>query len=625
MLSALDIYAQDVELLRKQYPQEKAVFSSKKLEYTITLKNNEPVIQSRETEQIAFLDEKANAYMGSYGFSHSDFQQVIAYEAHTRTPGKKVLKVTDFKTSTNKQDFVFYDDVKYTTFTFPSVEAGAVGSLDVSWNNNKPYLVSPYYFASYIPVQHSELKITVSSDIAIKYHKIGLDTASIKLAIEKGRRNNVYTFSYENCPADRRYPDAPGYAWYSPHVIFSIEKYKDKSGQWVPYLSNTDDLYKLNYKFIKDINSKTSAALERVTDSITAGAKTAEEKSRRIYLWVQRNIKYVAFEDGMGGFVPRNAELVCTRRFGDCKDMASILTQMMRLAGIKAHFTWIGTRSLPYKYSEVALPLSSNHMICTIELDGKLIFLDGTDATCVFGVPSPAIQSKEAMIAINADQYKIVTVPTIAKELNVLADTTWLKVTPAGLKGHVKQNLTGYFAAEGYSKLMYWGNKDLHNRMKAEFARGSNKFQLDTFSVIRNNTNDALTLTADFSLPDYAKKIGDEYYMNLNLFRFYQNEEIDYPARKSPIEHDFKYIKRYVTIITLPEGHRVTYLPPGKSFRNDVWGFTISYSKKGNQVTLMQEFDNDHLLLNNHQFQAWNKVLENLFPLYKETLSFSKI
>lgn len=618
-------YAQDIEALRKQYPNEKAVFLNKVLEYNITLRDGAPLVQSHETEQIAFLNDKANAFMGSYGFSHSDFQQLISYEAHTRTQNKKVLKVNDFKTSTNQQDFVFYDDVKYTTFNFPSVEPGAVGRLDVSWHNKNPYLLSPYYFTSYLPVVNSQLKLTVSADIVLKYLKVGLDTANIVVSVEKGRRNNIYTFTYSHCPSDKRYPDAPGYAWYSPHVVFCIEKYKNKSGQMVSYLSDTDDLYRLNYSFLKEVNNSADADLKRVTDSVTAGAASTEEKARRIYSWVQHHIKYVAFEDGMGGFVPRNASLVCMRRFGDCKDMSSILTQMMTLAGVKAHFTWIGTRSLPYKYSEIALPLVSNHMICTIELDNKFVFLDGTDATCVFGTPSQAIQDKEAMIAINEKEYKIINVPAISKEQNAIADTTWLEVTPAGLKGHIKQNLTGYFATEVYAKLMYWGQKDIHNRMKAEFVRGSNKFQLDTFFIDRKAITNAITLTGNFTLPDYAKKIGDEYYLNLNLFRFYQNEEIDYPARKSPVEHDFKFIKKYVTIINLPAGYKVTYLPQNKSFRNDIWGFTISYRQNGNQVILTQEYDNNDLMLTSNRFQAWNKVLENLLPLYKETLSFSKI
>jgi hypothetical protein len=124
-------------------------------------------------------------------------------------------------------------------------------------------------------------------------------------------------------------------------------------------------------------------------------------------------------------------------------------------------------------------------------------------------------------------------------------------------------------------------------------------------------------------LPDYAKKIGNEYYLNLNLFKFFENRRIDFPQRKIPIEQNFKYTKKYVTLLKLPDGYKVTYLPEGKTYHNNVWGFDIKYEQKGNLVTFTQEFDNNNLLLTSEQFESWNKVLDNLFPAYKETLSFS--
>ena len=129
-------------------------------------------------------------------------------------------------------------------------------------------------------------------------------------------------------------------------------------------------------------------------------AASAEAKARNIYKWVQQNIKYVAFENGMEGFIPREANLVCSRRYGDCKDMASIMTAMLQHAGVTAYFVWIGTRSLPYEYSQVPLPIADNHMISAIKLDTSFIFLDGTDSHCVFGTPPEHIQGKDALIAI---------------------------------------------------------------------------------------------------------------------------------------------------------------------------------------------------------------------------------
>jgi hypothetical protein len=623
LLCAFVSNAQSLDDLRKQYPDEKEVLLNKITEYTITVKDDQPNVESKETEQLAFLSADAMAANSGYSFYHSDFHQVGNYQAYTRTANNKIFKVTDFKTSSDKESFVFYDDVKETTFNFPDAEPGAVGNLEVSLHNTEPHLLSGFYFTTYIPVVNSELKITASADVSLKYYKLGLDTDKISVEIKKERRNNVYTFRYKNCPADRRYGDAPGFAWYSPHVIFCIEKYKDKAGNVVPYLSNLDDLYRFSYHFIKTVNTSISPEIKRVTDSLTANAKTQEEKARNIYSWVQHNIKYVAFEDGFGGFVPREAGLICTRRFGDCKDMASILTEMTKAAGITSYFTWIGTRDLPYSFTSIPLPSVSNHMICTILLNGQFIFLDGTDPTCAFGTPSEGIQGKEAMISINEKEYKILNVPIIDKKQNSLVDSTWLELTPTGIKGKIKQDMHGYFAMNTYGKLMYWDKKDLRDHIKNEFVRGSNKFQLDTFFVARKPTTEEISWSGNFSLPDYAKKIGNEYYLNLNLFKFFENRRIDFPQRKIPIEQNFKYTKKYVTLLKLPDGYKVTYLPEGKTYHNNVWGFDIKYEQKGNLVTFTQEFDNNNLLLTSEQFESWNKVLDNLFPAYKETLSFS--
>jgi len=126
------VSAQHMDEIKKQYPQENAVVLANKLHYNISVVDGQPHIESDETEQIAFLTPDAHKYMSSYGFYHSDFSQVIAYEAFTRTASDKKLKVTEFKTKSSKEDFVFYDDSKETTFNFPNVEEGAIGNLHVS-------------------------------------------------------------------------------------------------------------------------------------------------------------------------------------------------------------------------------------------------------------------------------------------------------------------------------------------------------------------------------------------------------------------------------------------------------------------------------------------------------------
>jgi hypothetical protein len=617
-------YAQTTEEVKKKFPGEEAVLLNSVLIYKITIKDGAPAVESKDVQQFMYLSANAGAYMSKYGFTHSSFHELEEYAAYTKTPDNKKIKVTDFKTTDSKSSGIFYDDVKETSFDFPAISPGAIGTLELSMLHKDAHLLSPYYFARSIPVMNSELRISFPKSMSVKYLLKGNDTARISVSQETRRGETTFIFKATDIPSERGYADAPDNAYYTPHVVFYIERYKDEKGNDVTFLNNLDDLLKMNYNFVKEINKTASPDLKRIVDSITSKANSNEEKARLIYKWVQEHIKYVAFEEGMEGFIPRDANLVCSRRFGDCKDMSSILTLMLNTAGVTAYYTWIGTREIPYKYSEIPTPIVDNHMICTIKLNNQYIFLDGTDPSCVFGVPSEGIQGKEAFLLITEKEYKVLQVPVPEKEKNSLVDSTFITLTENGIKGNVSRNLTGYYAMGLNNELSFMNQKDKEDYFKDYFVRGSNKFELQKFDVGDRSDKNHIRLTADFQLKDYARIVAGEWYLNLNLFKLYEHQEIDYPKRKMPIEFSYRSVKKYVTVLQIPAGYVVSYLPKSKTFSNDTWGFEINYEQKNNQVILTQSFYNDYLMLYPDKFQAWNKVLEELFPLYKETIILSK-
>jgi len=265
-----------------------------------------------------------------------------------------------------------------------------------------------------------------------------------------------------------------------------------------------------------------------------------------------------------------------------------------------------------------------NHMICTIRLNDRYIFLDGTDPNCIFGLPTEGIQDKQALLAIDDSTYRIITVPIPSKETNLLTDSTVLNLVGNELKGTIAIDYSGYYSNRFQDLLAYSERKEMDDQMRSRFDRGSDKFRLDSFRIGDSGDKAHTRLTAAFTLQDYAKHLGDEWFINMNLFKFYQHEEIDYPKRKMQIELHFLNRRKYVVVLNIPDGYQVSYLPAGKTYANAVWGFRMTYEKKGNQIVFSQEFDNDHLMLQPSQFADWNKVLENLFPLYRETISLQK-
>ena len=616
--------AQNTTDLQNKYPGEQAVMLDHTVHYTISVHDGQPQVQSKENQRLLYLTVQSGTNLSQYGFYHSGFHEVQQYSAYTLTADSKKIKVTDFTTSDSKSNSVFYDDIKETSFDFPAVAPGSVGALETTMIDKNPHLLTPFYFNLAIPVVHSALQLTFPKTMSIRYQLRGIDTALVHFSEETRHGETTYTFEAKDMPDDKPYEDAPRRSWYATHLIFYIEKYVDEQGKTINYLGTVDDLYHLYRGYIRDINKEAGPDLRHIVDSLCLHTHTDEEKARNIYSWVQHHIKYIAFEQGMEGFIPRDANLVCSRRFGDCKDMSSILTLMLRTAGIDAWYTWIGTRDLPYTYTETPLPMVDNHMISTIRLGDRYIFLDGTDPYCVFGMPSIDIQDKQALIAIDDTSYKIITVPTVEKTENRLVDSTILDLTESGLKGRIAVNYTGYYASSLQDHLAYLDSKETEDAIKDRLQRGSDKFKLDSFRIDDKKDNGYLRITGSFTLQDYARHLGDQWFLNMNLFKFYVNEEIDYPKRKMPIEYRFRCQRKYVVILNLPAAYDIADVPAGKTYQNPVWGFDMKYEKKDRQLIFTQEFDNDHLLLQPDQFADWNKVLENLFPQYHSTVSIEK-
>ena len=624
-----NLNAQSFDEIAAKYPNNYAVIQNYTKSIDISLNNGQPFAQSKTSEEMLVLDDKANGiYNKQYVYS-SSYNQLLNLEAYTKVPdGKKYMKVkvTDIKTENASSDnSIFYDDTKQSSFNLPSLVKGAEGYIDYTEAHKDVHLLSPFYCVSYMPIVHEKFSVSFPAEMQLKY-TIKNDPDNVIHVEEdnKGSRH-TYTFTANDIKPSDNFSNAPSYAYYEPHIIIQLLSYKNESGEIVGFLGNLNDLYKWNYNFINQLNNTKEEALKYLADSLTANTNTQREKAEKIYQWVQSNIKYVAFEDGLGGFIPRRAVDVYNRRFGDCKDMASILTALLQLSGLKAYFTWIGTRDIPYDYTDVALPICDNHMIAALNLDSEWIFLDATDPNCIFGLPSYAIQGKQALVGISKDDYKIIRVPEVNVEKNSLIDSTYITLTDNGIKGHCSVYYNGYWGTDVYDHLMFSDDKKTRDYVKYRMGKASNKFIMDDYSINKLNNNEkAINIQAGFEVPDYGKKISDELFINLNLEKLFTNEIIDTAKRKIAVENDYKYIIKQYTILEVPQSYSVSYIPKDYSLNNELFGFSIKYSQQGNKIIALQEIHNNYLLLQPKDFPVWNNSLRQLQNQYKEEVVLEK-
>ncbi|MFK7904523.1 MAG: DUF3857 domain-containing protein, partial [Chitinophagales bacterium] len=516
---------------------------------------------------------------------------------------------------------IFYSDHKEKQFVFPAVQEGAITSVSYYEETNEPRLLGAFFFSSYIPVLSSDFTVSVPENVEITYKLMGEETDNIQFSAQKKDGMTHYTWTAKNLPKLEREANAPSTSYYAPHVVVYI-----KSGTYAEeteeVITDVAGLYKWYHYLVTQTDDGEEEELKQVVADLMDGTETKEEKVKKIFQWVQGNIKYVAFEDGLGGFIPRGAGDVCTKKYGDCKDMSNILVKMLDIAGLEAYHTWIGSRDKPYSYYDVPTPIADNHMIAAIELNGEIVFLDATGEYLSFGSPTSMIQGKEALIGMGKDKFKIIKVPIVPKEDNALTETVELTIEGKDLNGTAKAEYLGYkkIFAE-YARLRAESNDQGDKFFDAYLQKGTNKFEITNIEEAGfYSRNKNIDLKYDFKIPGYVKKAGTKLYVNLNLNRKFSDQDIDLEKRKLDKERDFKQIEYATYQLNIPEGYVVDYVPEASKYEHEEFGFEIRYEQKDDAIILHSETYMKHLMLKKDKFEAWNEMIKTISEAYQEVI-----
>lgn len=618
----------DVETYMRMYEGESIVNLLSRTVLEIGYDNSgELEVNLRETDKRLYLTDGA-AQFSEDQVSYSEHFQLLSHEAYALVPrGKKQkrIPVTEFQTKTEFSNSIFHDGGRSLVFFYPSLSKGAMTVLEYELSIELPQLLSSMFIGDYYPTHLREIEIRTAPGVNMEFSYRNADGPAYQPQVKTDKKGNTtYSWSFEALDGLDFGAQSPDFSYYAPHIIPRISSYS-KDGEQVRFLQNTDDLYDWYRSLIGTISTETSDEIRVIVDSLNADATTDLERISNIYYWVQDNIKYVAFTEGMDGYIPEDAVAVCSKRFGDCKGLTSLMYSMLEYAGIQPYFSWVGTRDRPYRYEEVPTPVVDNHMILACSLDNDIIFLDGTSyASHVLEVPY-ALQGKEVLVGISEDEYRIVQVPVRPKDYNLYRDSIHITVDETGkLVGRGVTKFTGYYASGIRAVLKRITGSDLERYMESQLEKGSNKFALTEYSVSDFEDHaDDITFEYRFDIEDYLMVNGDEMYLDMNLVKLYEDEMMK-ASRAVDYEVDFKSINQIVVVLDIPHSFEATYVPEALSYKEGDFGFDFNIEQKGNQIIQdLRQYDN-FLIMDQSRFADWNNMIKNMRQIYRESIILSK-
>ena len=382
-------------------------------------------------------------------------------------------------------------------------------------------------------------------------------------------------------------------------TVFVVGSFKDAADMfaWGRQLSDVDTAIPSLNDILADINRECHSDLDKI---------------RNTYAWVQNNIRYVAFEEGVSGHQPDTPAEVVRKRYGDCKGMALLLKTLLVAQGFDARLTDVGTREASCQMSEIPTLAAINHAICTLEWQGKTYYLD---ATCnhipLSHIPSN-VQGMEVMVEEPEGAPSLRTVPVFPASANCDSVHITLMLSKAGeltgtitrcVKGDMKEMLlSAYDSRESQQRLMFERNAlndDDH----------ANKVSEATW-VDRDCRSEWAVLTGKMTDTHSVQQIEGEVYVELDPDNMLFTNPIDTNKRENDYTLPMPCGQVREVVLQLPEGVGCDELPEDYNESNQYADMSCTWQRQGSSITYRKVMNLRQTRIKREDITTWNANLK---------------
>jgi transglutaminase-like putative cysteine protease len=555
-----------------------------------------------------------------------DHVEYLHYDNHTKveksdfrfTSGKGLIPA---KSCGNYEvGDIFFSDAKVCSYRMNFLNEGTEISFDWRTVLDDPRYLTKVFFHDDKPIESIEITFTIPQSVNVELKEMNFEGFAITKAVTKNDGKTVYRYKAKRLEVLKSEDNSLGYLYYYPHIMVLTKDYATTAGK-KNVIASVTDLYNWYSGLVKQVKNE-PAQLKPEVDRLTVSLKTPEEKMRAIYYWIQDNIKYIAFEDGIAGFKPEAAQKVYHDRFGDCKGMANLTKEMLKLAGLDARLTWIGTKRIPYSYQTPSLCVD-NHMICTVLLKGEYYILDATEKYIALGKNAERIQGKEMLIE-DGESFIVKTVPDADAAGNLVVRTESIQLDADALKGEGQLVMNG----EAKKSVLYYSANVKHEDQRKLFDNlampdYTNTDKVEVTDAPAIDREKPLNVQYKFALGNKISRFNNDIYINLDWAKSFHNLKLE-DDRVTDYYFNRKFKTRTIKKFKLPAGYSVTHLPKNMNRVFNDFSFLITYKVVGNELHYENHITINNGIVKKQNFGMWNECIKELKEIYDDQVVITK-
>ena len=489
-------------------------------------------------------------------------------------------------------------DLKIRMLQIPAGDPGNIVGYEIQYDARPYVLEDQWDFQREIPVK--EARYTLQMPAGWEYKAVWLNHEKVEPSPSGGNQWQWVVSDVPEIRSERSMPPWVGVAGRMV-VAFLAPGARPKNG----FLS-WDDMAKWQAGLASGRRDPTPEIGSKVGE-ITAGKVTSQQKMDGIARFIQKDIRYVGIEIGIGGWQPHAAGEVFVHRYGDCKDKATLMSTMLKLSGIDSYYLFINTRRGAVG-PDTPPERVFNHAILAIKLPddvkdaryqsvlnhpklGNLLIFDPTNEKTPLGQLSGDLQGNYAFL-VTPEGGELIKTPQLPTASNGIVRTGKLTLDAQGtLKAEITESRNGDLAAyERYAQLAVQSSKDRVKLIENEVSHSIGMFQVTGATMTGLDATEApFGYSYTFVAPAYAKQAGNLLVLRPRVLGQNSSDLLESKEpRKYPVIFEGPEKDTDSFEFTLPSGYEVDDLPPpvdvDYSFasyhsKTEISGRTLKYTR----------------------------------------------
>ena len=597
--------------LKELYPENKVLNYYSYNRYYFSLNKSTKLINVRQVLVDQYVGLIDNSEVFSYKFYDSYSSKLSDFSLKQSSSDINFYK----KCGDYEIEGIFFHDNKSCIYKLEFPESGDNARMQTEIKTNDSRYFTTVYLNENNYILRGELKFIIPNNVDIEIIEYNIDTSHVKRKETTILDTRTISYNFKDFePAN--YENIAGPSWVFPHLLILTKGYWE-DGRYHNLFNNYQNLYSWLTNLLVDYSEKQN--ITEITKSLELDNKSDKEKLELVLEWVQNNIRYTAFEDGIAGFKPKSTDQVLNTHYADCKGMSNLLYFLLKDIGFDARRCWVGTDRLVYNEKKPSLSID-NHMICAVKTDTGFVYLDATDKYSILGETIEYLQGQIVAIE-NGENTILDTIPLkpyssnqIFSTADVIQDSGLLKI-----KRNVNYKGSNRKEIQGLVTEVFGSEKDKF--IKMIFKATNSKLQIDSVSIIdkRNSYNIYLEMIGKNMIFSQAGKL----FLPLDYEYGPKLKAID-TTRKIHYSLGLRTQKKYTTILHLKKNQSLISLPENTNIEYPGFACSFYWELKNDTIIYSKTLDIKDKIIEPNDFKQWNEFVKKYNKLSSELIILSE-